>query len=107
MREHAAEGPAPDATEEPIALAPPAALVGRQPTATAATLAIGATGSKVTSLQMHLNMLDEVKTELAVDAIFGPITRSAVRQFQSAHPPLRATGGVDAETEAAIVEADT
>ena len=79
--------------------------MARQPTAT--TLAMGATGAKVTSLQMHLNMLDEVTTELVVDAIFGPITQSAVRQFQSAHPPLKATGAVDAETEAAIAEAGT
>ena len=131
MREHAAEGPATKATDEPVVVALPsavaapltpagllgiqrhagnraaAALVARAPTATATTLAIGATGSKVTSLQMHLNMLDEVKTELAVDAIFGPITQGAVRQFQSAHPPLKATGAVDADTEAAIAEAGT
>ena len=131
MREHAAEGPATEPTDEPVVVALPnavaapltpagllgiqrhagnraaAALVARAPTATATTLAIGATGSKVTSLQMHLNMLDEVKTELAVDAIFGPITQGAVRQFQSAHPPLKPTGAVDADTEAAIAEAGT
>jgi tetratricopeptide (TPR) repeat protein len=131
MREHAAEGPAPEVTEEPIALAPPAAsgaappltvqgllgiqrhagnraaaaLVARQPVATADRLAIGATGNRVTRLQMNLNMLDEVKTELAVDAIFGPITQGAVRQFQSAHPPLAPTGVVDAETQAALAKA--
>ena len=82
MREHAAEGPAPEAaTDEPIALAPAstaplgvqgllriqrhagnraaAALVARQPTATATKLAIGAKGSAVTDLQMTLNQLDE------------------------------------------------
>ena len=132
MREHAAEGPAPEATEEVVTtLAPPApsersaadrpgparhpaprrqpraaALVARQPTATKdGTLAMGATGSAVTALQMHLNMVDEVKTELVTDGIYGPITTSAVRQFQSAHPPLKATGAADAETQAAIAEA--
>ena len=132
MREHAAEGPAPEATEDVVTtLAPPAplsappltvqgllgiqrhagnraaaALVARQPTATKdGTLAMGATGSAVTALQMHLNLLDEVKTELVTDGIYGPITTSAVRQFQSAHPPLKATGAADAETQAAIAEA--
>ena len=132
MREHAAEGPAPEATEETATtLAPPApqsappltvqgllgiqrragnraaaALVARAPTATAdGTLSIGATGSAVTALQMHLNLLDEVKTELVTDGIYGPITTSAVRQFQSAHPPLKGTGAADAETQAAIAEA--
>ncbi len=128
MREHAAEGPAPEAaTDEPIALAPAstaplsvqgllgiqrhagnraaAALVARQPTATATKLAIGAKGSAVTDLQMTLNQLDEVKTPLVVDSIFGPITQGAVREFQGAHSPLRKTGVVDADTEAAIAEA--
>ena len=66
---------------------------------------MGATGSAVTALQMHLNLLDEVKTELVTDGIYGPITTSAVRQFQSAHPPLKGTGAADAETQAAIAEA--
>jgi peptidoglycan hydrolase-like protein with peptidoglycan-binding domain len=132
MREHAAEGSAPEATEEAVAVAPPAALpvtapltvqgllgiqrhagnraaaalVARAPTATKdGTLAMGATGSAVTALQMHLNLLDEVKTELVTDGIYGPITTSAVRQFQSAHPPLKATGAADSETQAAIAEA--
>jgi tetratricopeptide (TPR) repeat protein len=131
MREHEAEGPAPEVTDRAVALAPPmpvgtppltvqgllgiqrhagnraaAALVARAPTATeGGTLAMGATGSAVTALQMHLNLLDEVKTELATDGIYGPITTSAVRQFQSAHPPLKATGAADGETQAAIATA--
>src|SRR4051812_19302120 len=128
MREHAAEGPAPEATEQAVTtLAPPtappltvqgllgiqrragnraaAALVARAPVAAGSALAFGATGSAVTSLQMHLNMVDEVKTELVVDGIFGPITQGAVREFQRAHPPLKATGVVDSDTEAAIAEA--
>ena len=54
---------------------------------------------------MDLNLLDEVKTALAVDAIYGPITTGAVREFQAAHPPLKATGVADAGTQAAIEEA--
>jgi tetratricopeptide (TPR) repeat protein len=130
MRERAAEGPAPEATDEPVVLATPAAapaltvqgllgiqrragnraaaaLVARAPVAAPAKLAEGVSNARVTRLQMHLNLLDEVETELAVDSIFGPITRKAVRQFQSAHPPLKATGVVDADTEAAIAEALT
>jgi len=131
MREREAEGPAAEVTEPAVALPPPApvgappltvqgllgiqrragnraaaALVARAPTATAdGTLSMGATGSAVTALQMHLNLLDEVKTELVTDGIYGPITTSAVRQFQSAHPPLKATGAADAETRSAIAEA--
>ena len=56
---------------------------------------------------MQLNQLDEVKTELVTDGIYGPITTSAVGQFQSAHPPLKATGTADGETQAAIAEAMT
>jgi tetratricopeptide (TPR) repeat protein len=52
-------------------------------------------------------MLDEVKTELVTDGNYGPITTTAVRQFQTAHPPLKATGAADAETLAAIDEALT
>jgi tetratricopeptide (TPR) repeat protein len=84
------------------------AMLARAPaTETGAKLATGATGSAVTDLQMRLNQLDEVKTELAVDAIYGPITTSAVRQFQSAHPPLKANGVADVDTQAAVSEALT
>ena len=131
MREHAAEGPAPAVTDDAavaVAPAPPltapltpssllgiqrvagnraaAALVARQPTAaTAASLRSGSTGPEVSRLQMDLNLLDEVKTALAVDAIYGPITTGAVREFQAAHPPLKATGVADAGTQAAVEEA--
>src|SRR3954453_2952719 len=131
MREREAEGPAAEVTEPAVALAPAApvgappltvqgllgiqrhagnraaaALVARRPTATeGGTLAMGATGSAVTALQMHLNSLDEVKTELVTAGIYGPITTSAVRQFQSPPPPLKATGAADAETQSAIAEA--
>ncbi len=85
------------------------AMLARAPTATDASgrLANGMTGARVTDLQMQLNQLDEVKTELAVDGIYGPITTSAVRQFQSAHPPLKANGVAEADTQAAVAEALT
>ena len=54
---------------------------------------------------MHLNQLDEVKTALIVDSIYGPITTGAVREFQAAHPPLQKTGAADAATQGAIAEA--
>jgi tetratricopeptide (TPR) repeat protein len=134
MREHTADGPAPEVKDEPAAvvatalpnLAAPltpqsllgiqrhagnraaAALVARQPAATAdGKLAWGSQGAQVTSLQMHLNQLDEVKTELTVDGIYGPITTRAVKEFQSAHPPLKSTGVADADTQAEIASALT
>jgi len=132
-RERAADGSVEQAAVEPAAAAPAgpaplltphgllglqrsagnravAALVARQATAEAAPpakLAWGSKGRPVTALQLHLNMLDEVKTELAVDAIYGPITTRAVREFQAAHPPLGKTGVADAATQAAIAEALT
>jgi len=85
------------------------ALVAREPAVAEAggRLATGSKGPPVTDLQMRLNQLDEVKTELVVDGIYGPITTSAVRQFQSAHPPLKANGVADAETQSAVAEALT
>jgi peptidoglycan hydrolase-like protein with peptidoglycan-binding domain len=85
------------------------AMLAREPTATEAggKLQTGSSGSPVIDLQMRLNQLDEVKTELAVDGIYGPITTSAVRQFQSAHAPLKANGVADVDTQAAIAEAMT
>ena len=127
MREHAAEGPAPEVTEDatavPLArsaLLTPAgvlglqrqagnrvttALLAREPVTASPALRSGSKGKPVLRLQMHLNLLDEVKKELEVDSIFGPITTGAVREFQAAHPPLKATGVADAATLAAIEEA--
>ena len=85
------------------------AMLARAPTATEATgrLATGSKGAQVTDLQMRLNQLDEVKTELAVDGIYGPITTKAVKEFQAAHAPLKATGVADVDTQAAVAEALT
>ena len=127
MREHAAEGPAPEVTEDttavPLArsaLLTPAgvlglqrqagnrvttALLAREPVAASPALRSGSKGKPVLRLQMHLNLLDEVKKELEVDSLYGPITTGAVREFQAAHPPLKATGVADAATLAAIEEA--
>jgi len=78
-----------------------AALVARE-VATDAGLRIGARSGKVLELQMHLNQLDEVATELVPDSIFGPITRRAVKEFQAAHPPLKSSGVADPATLAEI-----
>ena len=84
------------------------AMLARAPTAEATgRLATGSKGARVTDLQMRLNQLDEVKTELAVDGIYGPITTKAVKEFQSAHAPLKANGVADADTQAAVAEALT
>ena len=132
MREHAADGPAPEATEEapaapatPLARIPPltplgvlglqrqagnrvtTALLQRETITASTTLRSGSRGNEVLRLQMHLNLLDEVKKELEVDSTYGPITTGAVREFQSAHPPLKATGVADAATLAAVAEAGT
>ena len=93
----------------PPATAPPSRCSSRAPTATETTgrLATGSKGARVTDLQMQLNQLDEVKTELAVDGIYGPITTKAVKEFQAAHAPLKANGVADADTQAAVAEALT
>ncbi|MGZ8635175.1 MAG: peptidoglycan-binding protein, partial [Solirubrobacteraceae bacterium] len=86
------------------------AMLAREPTATATAtgkLATGSTGARVTDLQMRLNQLDEVKTELAVDGIYGPITTKAVKEFQGAHAPLKANGVADVDTQAAVESALT
>ncbi len=127
MREHAAEGPATEATEEAgpvVALgrgAPltPAGVLGlqrqagnrltmallqRETATVGATLRSGSKGNEVLRLQMHLNLLDEVKQELEVDSIYGPITTGAVKEFQSAHS-LKPTGVADAATLGAVAKA--
>ncbi len=85
------------------------AMLSRAPTATETSgrLATGSKGARVTDLQMQLNQLDEVRTELAVDGIYGPITTKAVKEFQAAHAPLKANGVADADTQAAVAEALT
>jgi tetratricopeptide (TPR) repeat protein len=132
MHERAAEGSAPEATEEPARIAAaglplvrgapltPAgvlalqrqagnrhtmALLQRETATAGTTLRTGSKGNEVLRLQMHLNLLDEVKQELEVDSIYGPITTGAVREFQSGHSPLKGTGVADPATLAAIEEA--
>lgn len=68
------------------------------PAATRKTLRYLSRGDDVSHLQSRLNRAPEVTTHLAVDGIFGPITRAAVRQFQEAHPPLTVDGIVGRET---------
>ena len=122
MHERAAEGSAPEATEEPARIAAPGsplmrgapltragvlalqrqagnrhtmALLQRETATAGTTLRTGSKGNEVLRLQMHLNLLDEVKQELEVDSIYGPITTGAVREFQAAHSPLKGSGVAD------------
>jgi peptidoglycan hydrolase-like protein with peptidoglycan-binding domain len=62
----------------------------------------GASSDEVGHLQAHLNLLDEVTLALSVDGGFGSQTAKAVRQFQSAHAPLKADGEVGPLTAPAI-----
>ena len=80
------------------------AMLAREPTATETSgrLATGSKGAQVTDLQMRLNQLDEVKTELVARGIYGPITTKAVKEFQAAHAPLKASGVAEADTQAAV-----
>ena len=65
----------------------------------------GSTGDPVYELQAKLNSLDEVSTALDVDGQFGSETAKAVRQFQGAHPPLKADGEVGPLTAPALDQA--
>jgi peptidoglycan hydrolase-like protein with peptidoglycan-binding domain len=77
-------------------------LLQRDPavaTATARkTVRMGSEGDDVLYLQSRLNRAPEVTTHLAVDGVFGPKTRAAVREFQEAHPPLEVDGVVGRNT---------
>src|SRR5512146_15099 len=56
------------------------------------TLRQGSTGDEVRELQSALNDRSDVATGLEVDGIFGPITAKAVRELQTANPPLVVDG---------------
>ena len=56
------------------------------------TLRQGSTGDDVRELQSALNERSDVTTALEVDGIFGPITAKAVRELQTANPPLVVDG---------------
>ena len=77
-------------------------LLQREPevaTATARkTVRYGSEGDDVLYLQSRLNLASEVTTHLAVDGAFGPKTKAAVREFQTAHPPLEVDGVVGPQT---------
>jgi tetratricopeptide (TPR) repeat protein len=68
--------------------------VAEAPATTRKTIGFGAQGDDVLHLQSRLNRAPEVTKHLAVDGIFGPATLAAVREFQAAHPPLKADGVV-------------
>jgi peptidoglycan hydrolase-like protein with peptidoglycan-binding domain len=68
------------------------------------TIRRGSRGPAVEELQQRLNNAppDEVPTLLEVDGRFGPRTRQAVVEFQTAHPPLERDGVVGPLTWAMI-----
>jgi len=68
------------------------------------TIRRGSTGPAVEELQQRLNNAPstEVPTLLEVDGKFGPLTRRAVVEFQTAHPPLAKDGVVGPQTWAMV-----
>jgi tetratricopeptide (TPR) repeat protein len=71
------------------AAVPDAGAAPAAPTVTTRrTLRQGSRGDEVRELQSSLNARSDVTTPLEVDEIFGPITARAVREVQSANPPL-------------------
>ena len=80
-----------------------AALIAQRLTGSGVrTMRQGTEGVDVRDLQSQLNALDEVKLPLTVDSHFGPLTASAVRQFQGEHPPLVVDATVGPLTRAAL-----
>ncbi len=64
------------------------------------TLTIGSSGDKVRQMQEHLDVIAEVYSaipRIAADGIYGPMTQSAVKEFQSIFG-LPQTGEVDFAT---------
>jgi tetratricopeptide (TPR) repeat protein len=72
--------------------------VAAEPATLRKTVRNGSEGDDVLHLQSRLNRAPEVSMHLAVDGIFGPKTRAAVREFQAAHPPLEVDGVVGPKT---------
>ncbi len=70
----------------------------------ARNLRAGSTGDDVRELQSALNDRSDVATALEVDGIFGPITDKAVRELQSANPPLKADGIVGPLTRGVLAQ---
>jgi peptidoglycan hydrolase-like protein with peptidoglycan-binding domain len=68
------------------------------------TIRAGSRGPAVEELQQRLNNAPpgEVPTMLEVDGKFGPITRKAVVEFQTSHPPLAKDGVVGPLTWAMV-----
>ncbi len=79
------------ATTDPGTVAPETVGPGSLPSHV--VLRLGATGPLVAAVQMRLNQALP-SAHLAVDGIYGPLTRAAVWQFQHVHE-LAMTGAVD------------
>ena len=65
-------------------------------------LRYGSRGEAVKRLQERLNQSGSAGAELTVDGIMGPLTTSALRRFQKAHPPLDVDGTAGPEVWAEL-----
>lgn len=70
------------------------------PIATLGMLALNDSGPEVTDLQHTLIAIGY--TDVGTEGVFGPVTASAVTDFQKRHPQLRADGKVGPATRAAL-----
>jgi tetratricopeptide (TPR) repeat protein len=68
-------------------------------------LRLGDRGDEVRVLQEALNRVGAATRPLAIDGIFGPLTRGAVWRFQATHPPLSRDGDAGPETWSALASA--
>jgi peptidoglycan hydrolase-like protein with peptidoglycan-binding domain len=66
------------------------------------TLRKGTTGADVTTLQTWLS---DVGYSVSIDGDFGPLTQTAVQQFQQSHRLLPATGAVGRRTASSLLSA--
>ena len=98
-----AEAPAVDNAAPGSAAPGSAATAGGAPApGTHRQIQQGSTGNDVRALQSALNARSDVAQALDLDGIFGPITDRAVRQLQTANPPLVIDGIAGPDTWAVI-----
>lgn len=67
-----------------------------------AILRYGSQGESVKRLQERLNQSGSAGAELKVDGVMGPLTTTALRKFQKAHPPLSVDGTAGPEVWAEL-----
>lgn len=97
---HAGIGAVPSSVVPPGATtkAPEPAVVS--PIATPGMLALNDSGPEVTDLQHTL--IEVGYKDVGTEGVFGPVTASAVADFQKRHPQLRSDGKVGPATRAAL-----